>query len=537
MPTRFARSCAAFAPVLALVVLLALRVLWLGAYPLDSDEPQHAHVAWSLAQGLVPYRDVFDNHGPLFALLYAPLMRGLGERADILWWLRLAVLPWYVLTLFATWRLARDLYRPRVADAAVLLAALMQVFFLKTGEFRTDDAWAALWLSALALALAPRASSGRWLLAGVCVGAALSISQKTLPLLAIALLAGACLWMASPRKPARATWHRTIAFAAGCLALPAGLALWLASMHDLLPAWRDLVAYGLAPTGGSSHAWRQAGYLAILALVMAIATWRLRRLGEDGVARRRAFLALHGVLYALLIWVAWPLSTPQDFLPVIPTVMLVLTGLVAARLAAGASGRRTGVLVVAVLAALELGILVQRAPPWRDALAGERAELATVLRSTDPGDTVMDAKSGAVFRPRPYYPVMESLALRRIRSGRMPDTISRALVAHRTMVVIPDRLPPADRTFVKRNYLPGPADVYVAGKTLPTGTHPFAIAVPGQYTLSDGRRPVAASIDGDRPSDQWNLRAGLHTLDDTADRTLVLSWSKAWNRGWRPSGH
>jgi hypothetical protein len=77
----------------------------------------------------------------------------------------------------------------------------------------------------------------------------------------------------------------------------------------------------------------------------------------------------------------------------------------------------------------------------------------------------------------------------------------------------------------------------VAGKTLPTGTHPFAIAVPGQYTLSDGRRPVAASIDGDRPSDQWNLRAGLHTLDDTADRTLVLSWSKAWNRGWRPSGH
>jgi hypothetical protein len=26
-------------------------VLWLRAYPLDSGEPQHAHVAWSIGQG------------------------------------------------------------------------------------------------------------------------------------------------------------------------------------------------------------------------------------------------------------------------------------------------------------------------------------------------------------------------------------------------------------------------------------------------------------------------------------------------------
>ena len=541
MSLRPIRSCTLRAPVLvmALMLLVAMRVLWLDAYPLDSDEPQHAHVAWSIAQGRVPYRDVFDNHGPLFALLYAPLMRGLGPRADILWWLRLAVIPWYVLALFATWHIARRLYRPAVADTAVLLTAWMQVFFIKSGEFRTDDPWAALWLGALALALSPRGTSMRWLLAGVCVGGALSISQKTLPLLATALLAGGCLWAASPRRFNRASICRALAFAIGCLVIPLALALWLAGLHDLAPAWRDLIDYGLAPTGGASHAWRQASYAGLLALAMAVAIARLRRRQALDGARWRAFLALHGVFYASLIWIAWPLSTPQDFLPVIPTLILSLTGWVASRQATERLGTGTGVFVVAAFAALELGIVMARAPPWRDALAGERSQLTTVLRDTDPQDSVMDAKSGAIFRPRPYYPVIESLALRRLRRGLMPDTIPAALIAHRTMVVIPDRLPPPVLTFVRHNYLPGPADVYMAGMLLPPEARmrPFVIALPGVYTLSDGVAQVALGIDGRPPAARWYLSAGPHALDTATSRSLVLSWSKAWDRGWRPTLH
>ena len=534
MPTRPALTWTAYAPAVALVLLLVMRVLWLDAFPLNSDEPQHAHVAWSIAQGQVPYRDVFDNHGPLFALLYAPLMRALGERADILWWLRLAVIPWYVLAVFATWRMARALYRPAVADAAVLLAALSQEFFVKTGQFRTDDAWAALWLGALALASTSRRSAARWLLAGLCVGAALSISQKTLPLLATSLVAAGCVWLTAARKLTRPVARCALAFVAGGLAVPAALTLWLASLHDLAWAWRDLIAYGLAPTGGPSHAWRQVVYSVLLLLIAAVATHRMRRL-EGTQARWRAFLAVQGLLYALLIWVAWPLSTPQDFLPVIPTLMLVVAAAIASRLAGDPFGKRTSIAVVSVLVLLEVVALVQRAPPWTDALAGERAELAVVLANTDPGDTVMDAKSGAIFRPRPYYPVIESLALRRLRVGLMGDTIAGALVAHRTMVVIPDRVPADDLAFVRRNYLPGPADVYMAGQVLPAGAQRFDIAVPGPYILSDGTRPVAAGIDGQPPASRWNLSAGSHILTHGASGPLVLCWSKAWQRGWRPN--
>jgi hypothetical protein len=33
---------------------------------------------------MIPYRDVFDNHSPLFQALCAPLFQLLGERADII---------------------------------------------------------------------------------------------------------------------------------------------------------------------------------------------------------------------------------------------------------------------------------------------------------------------------------------------------------------------------------------------------------------------------------------------------------------------
>src|SRR5882724_3994814 len=93
---------------MALIVAAAfLRALYAFRYRVDTDEPQHLHVAWAWAHGLVQYRDVFDNHMPLFHLLTAPLVRALGERADIVPVMRLAMLPGYALVLWCTYRLGR----------------------------------------------------------------------------------------------------------------------------------------------------------------------------------------------------------------------------------------------------------------------------------------------------------------------------------------------------------------------------------------------------------------------------------------------
>lgn len=537
MPRRASQPYGTIGLWIGLLALLGIRVLWLGAYPPNSDEPQHAHVAWSISQGQLPYRDVFDNHGPLFSALYAPLMHMLGARPDILWWLRLAVIPWYLLALAATWYLARRLYSRGVADATALLVALMQVFFIKMGEFRTDGLWAALWLSALAVAVGARRGFWRWMFVGVLTGAALSVSQKTLPLACIALLAAASVWVIPGSIGARSLLKGGIAATLGSLVVPAAFAAWLAERHVLAAAWYDLVLYDMAPTGDPSHAWRQYCYAAI-ALAITIATAiRMRRAKDaDPAVRWRTFLGLHGLLYALFVWVAWPLTTSQDFLPVIPTIFLWLVG-AASRLApsvlAGARGRA----LVALLVAVELAILVVHAPPWRDGLADERNLIDTVLVCTAPTDTVMDAKSGAIFRQRPYYPVIESIALRRLKHGLMRDDIAASLISHHTMVVIDERLPPATHDFVSHNYLPGTAGVEMAGRMLPgpDATRSFSIALPGSYVVSDGVREVPVTMDGQRVASRWELTTGAHTLEGPPGKPLALVWSSAWACGWRPT--
>jgi hypothetical protein len=60
-----------------------LRSVGVFRYAFDSDEAQHLHVAWAYGHGFLPYRDVFDNHTPLFHLAMAPLVALVGERAEI----------------------------------------------------------------------------------------------------------------------------------------------------------------------------------------------------------------------------------------------------------------------------------------------------------------------------------------------------------------------------------------------------------------------------------------------------------------------
>jgi hypothetical protein len=519
-------------PWLALLALAALRLVWLDAYPLDSDEAQHAHVAWAWSRGLLPYRDVFDNHGPLFGLLNAPWLALLGERADVLTWLRLAVQPWYFLALSAAWLAGRRLYGTGVAWAGTLAAALYPRFFMVTGQFRTDDLWAALWLAALAALLAGRHTRRRAVLAGLLAGAALCVSQKTVLLLAAALAAGALAWLrtGAPR------WRDVAAFLAGLLALPLGFAAWFAAHGALAAAGYGLVGYNLAATGKEDDGWRLAGFFVLAPLALGLALWRLRRGGPR--AAGRVFLALQGGLYLLAVLCLWPLVTRQDFLPAIPPLLLSLCGWLAGRpWAARAAWRAPAALAGALL--LELAVLAAGEPPWQDALAGQRRELASVLRYSGPDDTVMDAKGAAIFRRRPYYPVIESMARMRFRRGLLPDTIAAELVRHRTMLAVRGGLPDLGDAFVARNYLPSAGDsrVRVAGLALPGGKDErrFDLRLPGDYTLVDGQAKVAASLDGGVPADHWTLARGEHRLAAPPGRPLMLVWSRAWAHGWRPA--
>src|SRR6266545_1069138 len=85
--------------------MLALRLPYVFTYPYDSDEPQHLHVAWAWTRGLLQYRDVFDNHAPLFHMLSAPLVALFGETPRILVLMRLAMIPLFVAALWGSYLL------------------------------------------------------------------------------------------------------------------------------------------------------------------------------------------------------------------------------------------------------------------------------------------------------------------------------------------------------------------------------------------------------------------------------------------------
>ena len=514
-----------------LIVLLLLRVLWLHAIPLNSDEPQHAHVAWSVAQGAVPYRDVFDNHGPLFSAIYAALLKVLGERPDILWWLRLAVVPWYLLSLAATWRIARRLYSNGVADAAAVLIGLLPILFIKSGEFRTDDLWAALWLCGMATITFAQQRTWRWLASGLLFGAALSVSQKTLPLSVVALASAGAIWGASWWTHRRVVATNALVLFVGTVTVPGMFALCLVMRHDAAPAWYDIVAYNLAPTGCPARPWHGVGYAVAALAILAFVGVMTRR--SDAIERWRTFLGVHSLLFMLMIWFVWPLPTEQDFLPVLPMAVLWLVGFVDR---SGVLSPKGKVSLVSFVALAELGLIYIHAPLWRNALAAEEAQLRVVLACTTPAETLMDAKNGGIFRRRPYYLVIESLARQRFRYGVMPDDIAGWLIANHTMTAIDGMYPPAAQAFIERHYLPGTGGVRMAGMAVPSaaGAANVDLALSGDYVVTDGRHELPVSIDGATAATRWSLTAGHHTLSGATGGPLVMVWRQAWECGWRP---
>ena len=185
-------------PWISLLFLLVLRLAWLNAYTLNSDEAQHAHVAWAWTQGLLPYRDVFDNHGPLFGWLHSPLLKWLDNRPDVLTWLRLAMQFWYVIALGSAGWMAQRLYGWRVAAVVVLVAGLFPRFFVVSGQFRTDDMWMAMWLLGLAFVAGAPPRLWRYFVAGLAMGCALAVSQKTLVLLVTTVVAAGVVRLLRP---------------------------------------------------------------------------------------------------------------------------------------------------------------------------------------------------------------------------------------------------------------------------------------------------------------------------------------------------
>jgi hypothetical protein len=406
------------------IVMLAIAGLLLARLPLlahrvfDPDELEHAHAAWSMWRGLVPYRDFFEHHTPWYYYALRPLFRWFDVDSSFesaRQFLVAGRVLSLVLTIAAVVLLARMGRRwggRRVGLVAALLLALQPIFLQKTVEMRPDVPALAFFLAGLGLLLRGLAGSAvtspriRWFLAaGLGFGAAIMCTQKMLFVLP-GTLAGLGLWALAGRRPARGRAGALVVFLLG-VAVP-GVLTWaaFAARH----AGGDFITNNFLLNARWKHTSTHqlvrllTGSWAVLVLGLVGAGSALRRFfGER--PRRYDDLLLLCILAGLFLGVlVVPSAHRQYYLMPLPIVCLF-----AARglyLLFAVVERAGGARVAKVLAPVALAVmpLVALRDAFRTGNDVQLARLRHVFETTKPADLVMDGWEGTgVFRPHAFH--------------------------------------------------------------------------------------------------------------------------------------
>jgi hypothetical protein len=539
-----------------IVATFLLRLVYAYQYRFDSDEPQHLHVVWAWSQGLLPYRDLFDNHAPLFHLLCVPLLSVAGEHASALYVMRIGMFPIYAVVLLCVYQLGRTLFDARTALWAAVLAGLWPQDFLTSIEFRTDDLWAALWMLGIATVSCGGWTRRRSLAVGLLFGAAFGVSMKTS--LLVAAFAGAALatqFLAGREASIRGTEPdlpgagenaaRAGLFVGGLLFTPAVLAVYLAARGALARAVYCTIGHNLLPGLGLWQGFpaRALLFAASLPVLWMGANAVMSAGARLEIARRRTFVFLAASLYLVILLAFWPLITAQDFLPFIPLAVLLASALLLAvvRAVEPRWARVAWAVVVAVALGGELVGLGIDAPPWQNATRSQTRMVADVLQLTEPSEYVMDLKGEAVFRPRSFYWVLEDVTEERMRRGIIPDRIPERLIETHTAVVATDsaRFPARAREFMNANYVPV-SDVRVLGRFLTAGADrprkvTFMVNIPDRYAFVTPEGPARGWLDGQPYTRPRFLARGTHAFQALdAREPLALVWARAVERGFSP---
>ena len=489
-------------------------------YIFNTDEPQHLHVVWGWVHGQVQYRDLFDNHPPLFHLLMAPLFALFPELADIVIPMRLQMIPFYLASLIAVYRIGRALYSEAIGIWAALAAGALPWFFFPGTEFRPDDLYAALWLWTLVVAVEGEFTKTRAVVIGLILGACAGITMKT-SLLVTALSLAAAITFAFRRLPLRKSVENLIVMGLAGLVVPALLCGYFAANHALRDLGYCVLKHNIVP-----HVERWGGsrlhyfYLPI-ALPFLLATAKL--LYRGSASPRRVFITLLPLIYYILLFAYWPDITKQDQLPAMPLLPLAVIALVWIE--------KPRVWILAGGFALSLLLIWRTQVLQRGATTKYITPIATVLDLTKPDEPVMDLKGDAIYRPRPFYYVIETFTKARMKAGWIKNNIPQRLTATQTAVCFHPPFPGAETMkFVNANYLPlaDHPNILVLGQALPSpanGAIHFNVTIPAEYLLLDHGHPSS------KPE---MLASGAHQFPVSGNGPFTLFWSRAWALGYRP---
>ncbi|MGZ5553033.1 MAG: glycosyltransferase family 39 protein [Chthoniobacterales bacterium] len=544
----FATALEFWAAAFFLVAQLPLKLWNIFHYRFDSDESQHLHVVWGWTRGFVQYRDLFDNHMPLFQLICAPVLGVMGEHARDLYWMRGLMLPLYLVSLWAVYRIGEKVFSRRVGIWSAILMACYSEYHLCTTEFRTDNLWTTLWLLCLLVLVSGAFSIRRALVSGLLLGLCFGVSLKsTLMLLTIVTAAAMAVSLVGWAK-LNISWpdaaKSTAAFLSATATVPLSIIIFFAA-KGIWPAMRYCVFEHNVLTHPAST--RTYLHLLILPVALPLLIFGARRIFRNqlhsGRAFRPLFLLFVGCAYYLLLQSLWGHITRQDYLPFYPIAALITVAGLSAIPRRWPAFRLTSAFPVPAVAVLLFAIfnLWPRIAHTNNA-AREVGLVREVLKLTEPNDYVFDRKGETVFRRRAFYYVLEGLTRERLRRGLIPDNARERCVETRTcLAVIGKHMPLRDEHFITANYLRGHGRVRVAGYLLHAAPQQneidFNVAIPAEYKLVTTRGTASGLLDG-TPFDQPRfLAAGQHHFRLTSPGSrIAVVWAQAAERNFSPFG-
>jgi hypothetical protein len=216
---------------LATFLLLAWLCFWIFTMQPDRDSVQHYHVAWLMHQGLMPFRDFFEHHSPIFWGLLSLYFKFIGDNYGIIIVSRLVMLAIFALISFLTYRLARNWTGPAGAMIAALgFPIFCFLYSLAYIEVRADPLILLLLVTSLWLA-APLVDRSPWgkgeikclMKIFATLGLALAFSPRAgIPALTLYLILA---WFAQRELPLKRLFV-TFLLGAGLIILPLMLVAW-----------------------------------------------------------------------------------------------------------------------------------------------------------------------------------------------------------------------------------------------------------------------------------------------------------------------
>ena len=536
--------------VLIFLALLVLRWFYTSTRGWDSDEPQHLHVVWGWLNGLLPYRDLFDNHMPLFQVMSVPLFASLGERADIVTAMRWAMVPLMALGIVAIYFIGSRLFSRRIGLWGAVIAAAFPPVYFKMGEYRPDVLWAVIWLVILAVVSSGTLRPRKLFFVGLLFGIAFCVSLKTTFLLLIFLAAAVVTlfvrFVRTKTPPDLSQIFKGVAVAiCGMLIVPLAVILFFASQNALGPMYYCVIGHNLI--GGGSVWKRLAVHLSDVRLwlfipVLAIGLLLVKRAENETIRFRRLFFLLVLSLFCPVLISTWPIITKQDYIPFFSILSIVIAALfvwAGERLHKATNSFVPTFLLVTMVVLGEFVWMVKMCPPFEERNKDDVATIAKTLNLTRPGETVLDSKGQAIFRRRPFYYALETITRMRADKGEIIDDVPERLIAERTPVLIRCHwLTDATDKFVKQNYVSVGSSVLVLGKKLTPpadGKLQFEVSVPGKYIMVDDDGDASGTLDGIDWQGPRELEPGTYTLIlNEVPKSLAIVWSRAVEKGYSP---